>query len=91
MARSEDAEKQQHPEEVTTAPDNAPDNANSGPNACPASFRSTTQEILFILTATMGVAMPSFLQGCTIVISSFVGRDLNMTTSQITWITASSA
>ena len=87
MAGSEDTEKQQYPEEVTTAPDNAPPR----PDARPAGFRSTAQEILFILTATMGVAMPSVLQGCTIVISSFVGRDLNMTTSQITWITASSA
>ena len=83
MVASEDTEKQPYLEEVTAAPPR--------PNGCPPSFRSTAQEILFILTATMGVAMPSFLQGCTIVISSYIGRDLKMTTAQITWITASSA
>lgn len=57
----------------------------------PACFRSTVQEILFVLAATMAVAMPSILQGCTIVISSFVGKDLRMSTAEITWMTASSA
>ncbi|KAF2475997.1 putative transporter [Lindgomyces ingoldianus] len=87
MACSEDTEKQQYSKEVAIAPKDAP----SRPNARPACFRSTAQEILFILTVTMGVAMPSLLQGSTIVISSFVRKDLNMTTSQTTWITASSA
>jgi len=67
------------------------DDEPSRPNARPAIFRSTTQEILFILTATMSVAMPSFLQGSTLVVSSFIKRDLHMTTSQLTWMTASSS
>jgi hypothetical protein len=37
------------------------------------------------------VAMPSFLQGSTLVVSSFIKKDLNMTTSELTWMTASSS
>ena len=61
------------------------------PNARPTVFRTTIHEILFVFIATMGVAMPSLLQGCTIVISSSVKRELNMSTTEITWMTASSA
>lgn len=71
--------------------DNAPIEAVSKPNARPAVFRTTIQEILFVFIATMGVAMPSLLQGCTIVISSSVKRGLDMSTTEITWMTASSA
>lgn len=63
----------------------------SSPNARPACFKATWHEILFILVASMGVAIPSFLQGSTIVISSFAGQDLHMSTSEMTWMTASSA
>jgi len=61
------------------------------PNARPTIFHSTIQEILFVFITTMGVAMPSLLQGCTIVISTSVKRDLNMSTTETTWMTASSA
>lgn len=84
----EDAEMQIHPVDGTAI---ALEDEPSRPNARPAIFRSTAQEILFIFTATMSVAMPSFLQGSTLVVSSFIKRDLNMTTSQLTWMTASSA
>lgn len=87
VAASQDAEKQKHPEDLTFALEDEP----SRPNARPAIFRSTVQEILFIFTATMSVAMPSFVQGSTIAVSSFIQKDLNMTTSQLTWMTASSA
>jgi hypothetical protein len=60
-------------------------------NARPAAFRSTAQEILFIITATMSVSMPSFLQGTTLVISATIQRELQMNTAQLTWMTASSA
>jgi len=83
-----DAEKQNHPEDNTTV---ALEDEPSRPNARPSIFRSTAQEILFIFTVTMSVAMPSFLQGSTLIVSSFIKRDLNMTTSQLTWMTASSA
>ena len=57
-------------------------------NARPACFKSTTQEILFVSTATMAIAMSAVFSGSAVVISSFVGRDLNMTTAEITWITS---
>jgi hypothetical protein len=63
----------------------------SRPNLRPAVFHTTFHEVVFVFIATMGVAMPSLLQGCTIVISSSVKRDLNMSTTETTWITASSA
>ncbi|KAK3935976.1 aminotriazole resistance [Diplogelasinospora grovesii] len=85
--QSSDPEKQtKQAGQITTVPEDEP-----RPNARPAVFRSTTQEVLFIITATMSVAMPSFLQGSTLVVSSFIKKDLNMTTSQLTWMTASSA
>ncbi|KAF2797462.1 major facilitator superfamily MFS-1 [Melanomma pulvis-pyrius CBS 109.77] len=39
----------------------------------------------------MAVAMSSFLVGSVTVISSFAGRDLNMTTAEITWMLAASS
>ena len=84
---SENFEKQTLPEDLALTIEDEP----PGPNARPAVFRSTAQEILFIFTATMSVAMPSFLQGSTIVVSSFIKQDLHMTASQLTWMTASSS
>lgn len=60
-------------------------------NVRPACFRSTIQEVLFVLTATMAIAMGALLSGSIIVTSSFIGRDLNMSQAQITWIAASSS
>lgn len=57
-------------------------------NVRPACFNSTITEILFVLTATMAIAMNSFSAGAVVVISSFVGRDLGMTTAEITWISS---
>ena len=84
---SKEIEMRKHLQEITVVQNDEPPK----PNTRPACFRSTVQEILFILTATMGIAMSTFLIGCTIVISTFAARDLNMTTSERTWITASSA
>ncbi|KAF2861163.1 major facilitator superfamily transporter [Piedraia hortae CBS 480.64] len=57
-----------------------------GSNARPECFRSTIHEVLFVLTATMAVAMNSLLTGSITVTSSFIGKDLNMTTAEITWL-----
>jgi hypothetical protein len=57
----------------------------------PEYFKSTLQECLFVLTATMSIAMPSFLDGICIIISTVVAHDLQMTSAQITWISASSS
>ncbi|KAF2722070.1 major facilitator superfamily transporter [Polychaeton citri CBS 116435] len=55
-------------------------------NARPSCFRSTFQEMLFVLTATMAIAMTSFLTGSLTVTSSYIGRDLGMPTAQVTWL-----
>lgn len=57
-------------------------------NVRPACFRSTAQEVLFVLTATMATAMSAILSGAIVVTSSFIGRHLHMTTAEITWITS---
>jgi hypothetical protein len=61
------------------------------PNARPECFSSTFQEALFVLSVTMAVAMNSFLTGSVIVNSSFVGRDLGMTTAEITWLNSATS
>ncbi|KAH7378172.1 membrane transporter [Cadophora sp. MPI-SDFR-AT-0126] len=63
----------------------------SGLGNRPACFKSTIQECLFVLTATMSIGMSSFLYGICTVITAPIGRDLNMSSAQITWINASSA
>jgi MFS family permease len=60
-------------------------------NRRPDCFNSTIQEVLFVLTCTMAIAMPAYVSGMITVISSFVGRDLNMTTAEITWLTSATA
>ena len=57
----------------------------------PACFKNTLQEVLFVLTATMAIAMGTMAAGSVIVISSFVGKDLNMTTAEVTWIASASS
>ncbi|KAI9788943.1 MAG: hypothetical protein M1835_002004 [Candelina submexicana] len=80
--RSPNAEQQQ------TSNDNSTIKLQHGRPEC---FGSTIQELLFVLTATMAIAAISFLLGNILVISSFIGRDLQMTSAEITWINASSS
>lgn len=61
------------------------------PTKRPECFNSTIQECLFILTATMSIGTSSFLYGICTVITAPIGRSLNMTSAEITWINASSA
>jgi hypothetical protein len=63
----------------------SPPISDKDPNARPTCFRSTLQECLFVMSVTMAVAMSSFLTGSITVMSSFAGRDLGMTTAEITW------
>lgn len=60
-------------------------------NVRPECFSSTIQEVLFVLTATMAIAMGALLTGSVTVVSSFIGRDLNMTTAEITWISSATS
>ncbi|CZR60320.1 related to transporter (major facilitator superfamily) [Phialocephala subalpina] len=74
--------------------DSSPPPTNELPNSIgsrPECFSSTLQECLFVLTATMSIGMSSFLAGICTVITAPIGRTLNMTSAQITWINASSA
>ncbi|KAK7957286.1 major facilitator superfamily-domain-containing protein [Apiospora aurea] len=61
------------------------------PNARPAAFRSLVHDILFVLTATMSIAMKSFLQGSILIVSPDIKTDLDMATSQLTWVVAASS
>ncbi|KAK3115505.1 hypothetical protein LTR53_005081 [Teratosphaeriaceae sp. CCFEE 6253] len=72
-------------------PDMSPLEAVETNNIRPACFTSTLQEVLFVLTATMAIAMQAMLAGSVTVTSSFIGRDLNMTTAEITWISSASS
>lgn len=60
-------------------------------NVRPECFSSTIQEVLFVLTATMAIAMGALLTGSVTVVSSFIGRDLGMTTAEITWISSATS
>lgn len=63
----------------------------TGNTGRPSCFTSTFREVLFVLTTTMGVAMASLLAGSVTVTSSFIGRDLDMTTAEITWISSAAS
>ena len=60
-------------------------------NVRPACFKSTFQEVLFVLTATMAIAMGALLTGSITVVSSYIGRDLDMSAAEITWIASASS
>lgn len=83
-----------HSPAIATMDDNTAETASLHPvktNDRPAVFKSTFQEILFVLTCTMAIAMPAYVAGMVTVISSFIGRDLNMTTAEITWLTSANS
>ncbi|KAJ6109587.1 hypothetical protein N7486_001822 [Penicillium sp. IBT 16267x] len=54
----------------------------------PKCFNSTLQECLFVLTATMAIGQQSFFQGCIIAVTASIGKDLKMSSAEITWISA---
>lgn len=56
--------------------------------ARPAVFHNNFQEAAFVFMATMAIATSTFLTGVTVVVTESIGRDLNMTQSQISWIAA---
>ncbi|KAF2266116.1 MFS general substrate transporter [Lojkania enalia] len=61
------------------------------PNVRPECFTSTLQECCFVFSVTMAVAMTSFLLGSVTVMSSFAGRELHMSTAELTWMNAASS
>jgi hypothetical protein len=75
------------------APPSASDDESSltDPNSRLECFKSTFQEILFVAVTTMAISMGSFTIGSNTVITSFIWKDLNMTSAQVTWIGASTS
>ncbi|PWY84741.1 MFS general substrate transporter [Aspergillus heteromorphus CBS 117.55] len=71
--------------------DNPPAPGACDEEARPAVFSSTAQEIVFVVVATMAIAMSSLLSGAIIVLTAEVQRDLAMTTAELTWLPASSS
>ncbi|KAK8079443.1 major facilitator superfamily MFS-1 [Apiospora hydei] len=57
-----------HPPHIENDSEAAVAGCGPDPNARPAAFRSLAHEILFVLTATMSIAMPSFLQGSILIV-----------------------
>ncbi|KAJ5894507.1 hypothetical protein N7495_006198 [Penicillium taxi] len=57
----------------------------------PECFDSTLKECLFVLTATMAIGQQSFFQGAIVGVSASIGSDLNMSSAEITWISAGSS
>ncbi|KAL3447308.1 major facilitator superfamily domain-containing protein [Aspergillus insuetus] len=53
---------------------------------CPECFKSTFHEISFVIMATLAMATDSLVTGAMIIVTSSIGRDLDMTQAQITWI-----
>lgn len=60
----------------------------SDPNARPKHFRNLFEECLFVFMVMMATASTTFLQGVIVINTATIGRDLNMTPAQITWISA---
>ena len=58
------------------------------PNARPKNFNSNFEEIVFVFTVMMCAASTTFLQGVTVISTATIGRDLHMTTAEMTWISA---
>lgn len=55
----------------------------------PACFSSTLQEISFVLTVTFAVSTSQILGGVLMTSTNTIGRDLDMTSAEVTWLTAS--
>ncbi|KAJ5753944.1 MFS multidrug transporter [Penicillium nucicola] len=54
-------------------------------------FHNIFQECLFVLTATMAVGQTSFFTGLVTVITASIGHELDMSSTEITWISAGMA
>lgn len=55
----------------------------------PACFSSTTQEVSFVAQSTIAMSTTTFLVGASSIVTAAIGRDLNMTQAEISWIAAS--
>ena len=58
------------------------------PNARPKCFKNIYQECIFVFTVMMATASTTILQGVTVINTASIGKSLNMTAAEITWINA---
>lgn len=57
----------------------------------PDCFSSTTQECLFVLTATLAIGQASICVGAVQPITSYIAETLDMKPAEVTWISAASS
>jgi len=57
----------------------------------PACFKNVLEESLFVLTTTFAVGQNSILAGAILCMSSFIGEDLRMSASEVTWLSAANS
>ncbi|KAF1811043.1 MFS general substrate transporter [Eremomyces bilateralis CBS 781.70] len=70
---------------VETAADGSPKTNHGGRPVC---FKTTFHEVMFVVIATMAIAMSSMLTGSVTVVSAEVGKSLAMKDAEITWLAA---
>jgi hypothetical protein len=58
------------------------------PNGRPAHFANNFEEGIFVFTVMMATAATTFLQGVIVINTVDIGKNLNMTDSEVTWIAA---
>lgn len=61
---------------------------SKGYGSMPPCFTNLLQECLFVLTTTFAIGQSSIFVGSAICITSYIGDDLNMTASEVVWISA---
>jgi MFS family permease len=54
----------------------------------PACFRNTFTECTFVLTTTVAVGMNSIFGGAVLCMTNAIGKDLGMSSSEVTWLWA---
>ncbi|KAM3086931.1 hypothetical protein ACMFMF_000863 [Clarireedia jacksonii] len=64
------------------------DQLNDDPNARPKCFSSLFEEWIFVFTVMLASCSTTFLQGVILINTTTIGRSLDMTQAQITWIAA---
>jgi hypothetical protein len=61
---------------------------NDDPNARPKCFSSIFEECIFVFTVMLASCSTTFIQGVILINTATIGRSLDMTDAQITWIAA---
>lgn len=77
------------PSPASPAEDVVPGGGKAGLGQRPACFSSTMQEVSFVMQSTIAMSTTTFLVGVSSIVTASIGRDLNMTQAEISWIAAS--